>query len=719
MSINLSDLNDKLSNLGKSLDLEGPTSKLFDLSIKNKAGDLTEIGKIAGEVKGGFAGLAQNIDNPVEALAGQLDANGFPSGGVNTATINRIDESIQASIPALQTALTNNSSAIGALVSSAHGEAAAALAAAVPAALPSLDAGAGLMDDIIADGSPEALAATLKSVANVNPSDIKDLLSDVANIDVKGAIDDITSDILGLDLEKQFGDVLGFAEGKLGDVLGGLDGGNLLKAAIENFTGDIQTAITDVASNLGGINALPDLKSFTNLVIAGKGIDVANELVKGVKIPGLLEKELTAIGKMPAPFNKLSDLGGFVDGAKAFGLTDGARVEVAGLGNVLNKLDVDIANRDTSVSASVNPDNAVSTNPVVDPASYDGKFPFLNSQEEIVRYLQTASREITTVVWHWTAHYTNQGHIGSEQIDAGHRRRNPPFKEIGYHFIVKRDGSLQVGRNVNKTGAHVGGFNARSIGISFVAGYKCSSDKYNGTPPHSEVGVESITSAQHKTFETFMSAFYKVFPGGCAWGHVDFPRNSGKVDPGFDVAKRVYEMFGKKNVGHPKKDDKCLTVAEISGKRDFYGDEGGSAAVAGDATTTDTEAPADTGANDGEHIDGTKTPTSRSTNTVTKPDGTVETKKIESDKTVTTTTKDGNTETTETVNTSGGGSTTVSAPPSTARPPNKIDGLTAKNKMFRNESSARKQIARAGGDPRNFVITTTPGGRAKVTRRGQ
>jgi hypothetical protein len=66
-----------------------------------------------------------------------------------------------------------------------------------------------------------------------------------------------------------------------------------------------------------------------------------------------------------------------------------------------------------------------------------------------------------------------------------------------------------------------------------------------------------------------MSAWYKVYPGGQAWGHADFPRNSGKVDPGFDVSKRCYELFGKKNVGHPVKDEKILTAAEIAEKRQF------------------------------------------------------------------------------------------------------------------------------------------------------
>lgn len=705
MPITSADLNSKLNNLVSSFDLGSALSKLQDKAIKAKAGDLTEMGKVVGEVKGGFESLGQNIDNPVEALAGQLDANGYPSGDVNTATINRIDKSIQGSVPALQTALTTQAGAINALVSSAHGPSEALKSSAAPAALAITGVAEGLMDDIIADGSPEAIAGTLKAVANVMPQDIKNLLSDVANVDIKDIADLASADVLGISIANPFGDILGNAEDLLDKALGGLNGGNLLKAAVENFTGDIQNAVTGVIGNLGVAAPLKNLKSYTNLIIEGKGAEVANELVKNVQIPAQLSSELSSLGKLPGPFQSLDDLGGFVGQAKNLGLTSGALTQVTGLEKTLNTLDTEIAKRDTSLSASITPGGATSANPTVDPTSYSSsseKFPFLSSEEEIVRYLQGATREITTVVWHWTAHYTDQGYIGCEQINESHVNGRG-WSAIGYHFVVKRDGSIQIGRDINQTGAHVGGFNTRSIGISFVAGYKCTSDKYRGVPPHSEVGPESITQAQHQAFKRFMSAWYKVYPGGNAWGHVDFPNNKGKVDPGFDVSKRVYELFGKKNVGHPKKDGQNVTSAQIGSKRQF----GGTSDVAADPPTTTP------GVN----------PTARSTTTTTSDDGSTSKATTNADgvTTTTTTTKKGGVETKTTVTTSGGEVTVtkgdVSGRNSEYVPPPASEQLTAKNRFFRNEAIAKKRIIHEGLDPREFVITSTPGGRAKVRKR--
>lgn len=707
MPITSADLNSKLNNLVSSFDLGSTLSKLQDKATKAKAGDLTEMGKVVGEIKGGFESLGQNIDNPVEALAGQLDANGYPSGDVNTATINRIDKSIQGSVPALQTALATQAGAINALVSSAHGSSAALKSAAAPAALAITGVAEGLMDDIIADGSPEAIAGTLKAVADVMPQDIKNLLSDVANVDVKDIVDLASAEVLGISIDNPFGDILGNAEDLLDKALGGLNAGNLLKAAVENFTGDIQNAVTGVIGNLGVAAPLKDLKSYTNLIIEGKGAEVANELVKNVKIPAQLSSELSSIGKLPEAFQSLDDLGGFVDQAKNLGLTSGALTQVTGLEKTLNTLDTEIAKRDTSLSASITPGGATSANPTVDPTSYSSsseKFPFLSSEEEIVRYLQGATREITTVVWHWTAHYTDQGYIGCEQINESHVNGRG-WSAIGYHFVVKRDGSIQIGRDINKVGAHVGGFNTRSIGISFVAGYKCTSDKYRGVPPHSEVGPESITQAQHQAFKRFMSAWYKVYPGGNAWGHVDFPNNKGKVDPGFDVSKRVYELFGKKNVGHPKKDGQNVTTAQIASKRQFGGSSDGAASPAADPPINTS------GVNS----------TARSTTTTASADGSTSKSTTNADgvTTTTTTTKKGGTETKTTETTSGGEVTVIPGDiqgTGTAPPP-ASERFTHKNRFFRNEASARRMLAREGLDPRDFVVTSTPGGRAQIRKR--
>ena len=41
---------------------------------------------------------------------------------------------------------------------------------------------------------------------------------------------------------------------------------------------------------------------------------------------------------------------------------------------------------------------------------------------------------------------------------------------IGYHYLIKRDGTLQVGRDEDVTGAHAVAVNGTSIGVALVGG---------------------------------------------------------------------------------------------------------------------------------------------------------------------------------------------------------------------------------------------------------
>jgi N-acetylmuramoyl-L-alanine amidase len=171
-------------------------------------------------------------------------------------------------------------------------------------------------------------------------------------------------------------------------------------------------------------------------------------------------------------------------------------------------------------------------------------FTFVNSFEELVSDFRATTREITEVVVHWTAHYIDQGHVGSEEVHQIGLSRG--FAGCSYHYIIKRDGSIQRGRPINKMGAHAleNGHNRYSIGVSFVAGYNCASGTSNR---ERYVSSESISSEQWNSMDQFARAFYDVWPGGQFWGHNDTdPQN--KPDPGIDVPEYVYRKFRKKNI---------------------------------------------------------------------------------------------------------------------------------------------------------------------------
>lgn len=56
-----------------------------------------------------------------------------------------------------------------------------------------------------------------------------------------------------------------------------------------------------------------------------------------------------------------------------------------------------------------------------------------------------------------------------DEIDRWHRERG--FSQIGYHYIIDRDGTILIGRPVEQVGAHVKGHNTNSIGICLLGGF--------------------------------------------------------------------------------------------------------------------------------------------------------------------------------------------------------------------------------------------------------
>lgn len=58
--------------------------------------------------------------------------------------------------------------------------------------------------------------------------------------------------------------------------------------------------------------------------------------------------------------------------------------------------------------------------------------------------------------------------IGVREIDQWHRKRG--FVKVGYHFVIRRNGVIENGRDIGDVGAHAVGHNSTSIGICLVGG---------------------------------------------------------------------------------------------------------------------------------------------------------------------------------------------------------------------------------------------------------
>jgi N-acetylmuramoyl-L-alanine amidase len=76
-------------------------------------------------------------------------------------------------------------------------------------------------------------------------------------------------------------------------------------------------------------------------------------------------------------------------------------------------------------------------------------------------------RPIDTIIFHCSATPASMD-IGAAEIDQWHKERG--WSGIGYHYVIRRDGTVEVGRWLQQPGAHVKGHNDYSIGICLIGG---------------------------------------------------------------------------------------------------------------------------------------------------------------------------------------------------------------------------------------------------------
>ena len=106
-------------------------------------------------------------------------------------------------------------------------------------------------------------------------------------------------------------------------------------------------------------------------------------------------------------------------------------------------------------------------------------------------------RDIKRIILHCTA--TKEGaHYDVETIRAWHLQRN--FSDIGYHYVIYLDGSINLGRPVFLQGAHVRGENKDSIGIAYVGGLDLDGNPKDTMTGMQEVGFLQLYNSLETTF---------------------------------------------------------------------------------------------------------------------------------------------------------------------------------------------------------------------------
>lgn len=77
------------------------------------------------------------------------------------------------------------------------------------------------------------------------------------------------------------------------------------------------------------------------------------------------------------------------------------------------------------------------------------------------------------------------------------------WSDIGYHYVIDRDGTVATGRPMEKTGAHTKGHNTGTVGISLVGGQ-------GGTA--NDAFEDNFTQAQANALRTLIAGLKREYP---------------------------------------------------------------------------------------------------------------------------------------------------------------------------------------------------------------
>jgi N-acetyl-anhydromuramyl-L-alanine amidase AmpD len=107
---------------------------------------------------------------------------------------------------------------------------------------------------------------------------------------------------------------------------------------------------------------------------------------------------------------------------------------------------------------------------------------------------------------------------------------SPPlnWRDVGYHWIIDRDGKVAPGRPETQEGSHVRGYNRKSLGVCLLGGHgSAATDTFeeNFTPAQKQALIDLIKDIKRRTPITAIRGHNEVAAKAC---------------PGFTVAKQSW-----------------------------------------------------------------------------------------------------------------------------------------------------------------------------------
>ena len=141
--------------------------------------------------------------------------------------------------------------------------------------------------------------------------------------------------------------------------------------------------------------------------------------------------------------------------------------------------------------------------------------------------IKKSRRQIDGIVIHCTATKPN---VDLNVADVRKMHKKQGWSDIGYHYLIRLDGRIENGRDVDTIGAHVEGHNAHTIGVCYVGGL----DK-NGNP------YDTRTENQKASLLSLLIDLKKLYPKAVIKGHRDFPKVN-KACPCFNAIQEYIRL---------------------------------------------------------------------------------------------------------------------------------------------------------------------------------
>ena len=112
------------------------------------------------------------------------------------------------------------------------------------------------------------------------------------------------------------------------------------------------------------------------------------------------------------------------------------------------------------------------------------------------------------------------------------------WKDIGYHYLIGRNGAIATGRPVEQVGAHVQGHNTGTIGVCLIGGHGSSETDLFG---------QHFTTQQENALRHLLADLQHRYKINKVTGHNQY---AAKACPGFSVPKWLKTASAPKVIDH-------------------------------------------------------------------------------------------------------------------------------------------------------------------------